>query len=306
MSINPTTEITLLPDLIDSVAVFTGEGLDDFLSKIKAETDKFVPDTTTAKGRKEIASMGYKVALSKTALDGLGKKLVEDWKNQAAKVDASRRKSREFLDNLRDEVRKPLTEWEVVEETRIKAEAEAAEYSAAWDEAHAMHELFLREKAIAAKEAEQALKEAEAARQAKVEADERIAKEKAEAAEKSRIAREEEIKKNAEERARIAAEQAERSRIAAEAKAKADQEAAVRAAHAAERATIEKEQKEKADDEAKAIAEAYRLAADLDHRASINRDVLDGMMESGITKEQGKHIIALIATGNIQHVSILY
>ncbi|EES5368095.1 cell envelope biogenesis protein TolA, partial [Escherichia coli] len=36
----------------------------------------FVPDITTAKGRKEIAYLAYKVAQTKTYLDGLGKDLV--------------------------------------------------------------------------------------------------------------------------------------------------------------------------------------------------------------------------------------
>lgn len=232
-----TTEIALLPANIDAVAVFTGEKLDDFLARIKAEASKLEPDTTTAKGRKEIASMAYKVAQSKIALDNLGKNLVADWKTKAAKVDEARRKSSEFLDTLKEEVRKPLTEWEAAKEARIQAEEEAAEYAAAWDEAPALHDLWLREQAIAAKEAEQARKEAEAKAQAE-----------------------------AEEAARRAKEEAE----------------------------------------AKAKAEAERLAANRNHRAKINREALADIMAAGLTEEQGKNIIGLIAGGKIKHLTITY
>ena len=53
-------------------------GLDPFLEQIKKEIDSFVPDVTTKKGRDAIASMAYKVAKSKTALDDVGKELVAD------------------------------------------------------------------------------------------------------------------------------------------------------------------------------------------------------------------------------------
>ena len=55
-------------------------GLDPFLEQIKKEIDSFVPDVTTKKGRDAIASMAYKVAKSKTALDDVGKELVADLK----------------------------------------------------------------------------------------------------------------------------------------------------------------------------------------------------------------------------------
>lgn len=44
-------------------------GLDPFLAKIREEIDSFVPDVSTRKGREAIASIAYKVARSKTALD---------------------------------------------------------------------------------------------------------------------------------------------------------------------------------------------------------------------------------------------
>jgi len=107
----------------NAIAVFTGEAMDETLIKIEKEVLSFVPDTSTAKGRKEIASLANKVAKSKVALDGAGKTLVSDWKSKAKLVDVSRKTARDFLDNLKVKVRLPLTEWEN-EEKRKQEEAE--------------------------------------------------------------------------------------------------------------------------------------------------------------------------------------
>ena len=93
---------------------------DDFYEAIRRETAAHVPDVSTAKGREAIKSLAYKVTRTKTALDDAGKKLTEDARARINKVDAARRNIREKLDSLRDEVRRPLTEWEVAEEARLE------------------------------------------------------------------------------------------------------------------------------------------------------------------------------------------
>ncbi|HCF4089284.1 TPA: hypothetical protein NID97_006714, partial [Pseudomonas aeruginosa] len=93
-------------------------GLDPFLAKIREEIDGFVPDVTTRKGREAIASIAYKVARSKTALDNVGKELVAELKEVPKKVDAERKRMRDLLDSWQAEVRQPLTEWEQREEMR--------------------------------------------------------------------------------------------------------------------------------------------------------------------------------------------
>lgn len=97
----------------------TQNGLDPFLVHIRKEIDSFVPDVSTKKGRDAIASIAYKVAKSKTALDDVGKELVNDLKELPKKIDAERKRVRELLDAWKEEVRKPLTEWEQAEEHRI-------------------------------------------------------------------------------------------------------------------------------------------------------------------------------------------
>lgn len=105
---------------LNAMDVFQKDGLQPILDRVADEARSVVPDVTTEKGRKEIASIAFKVAKSKTYLDGLGKDLVSDWKKQAKVVDNERKRSRDFLDDLKDEVRRPLTEWEQAEQERIE------------------------------------------------------------------------------------------------------------------------------------------------------------------------------------------
>ena len=118
-----TTELTLITEGgTDIVAMFKDGGakIDPILARIEAEVRQHAPDLTTDKGRKAIASLAYKVSQSKTALDNAGKKLTEDQKRATDAVDAARKKIRDRLDALRDEARKPLTDWEAAEEARAE------------------------------------------------------------------------------------------------------------------------------------------------------------------------------------------
>ena len=114
-----TTDIVLLPPKETALQVYSApRGLDPYLQKIKAELDAFVPDVTTKKGRDAIASIAYKVAKGKTALDNIGKDLVAELKDVPKKIDAERKRMRDLLDLWKDEVRAPLTAWEEAEEAR--------------------------------------------------------------------------------------------------------------------------------------------------------------------------------------------
>lgn len=97
-----------------------GDGVDVLLEKITKEAKSLAPDISTNEGRKAIASMALKVAKSKTYLDDLGKDLVSEWKEKSKLVDNSRKKIRDYLDELKEEVRKPLTDWENKEKSRIE------------------------------------------------------------------------------------------------------------------------------------------------------------------------------------------
>ncbi|WLA80359.1 hypothetical protein [Bradyrhizobium elkanii] len=93
--------------------------VDAMLDKLEAEARSVVTDISTPAGRSAVKSLAFKVTRSKTALDDLGKNLVADLKKQTGAVDAERRKIRDRLDALAEEVRKPLTDWENVEKDRV-------------------------------------------------------------------------------------------------------------------------------------------------------------------------------------------
>lgn len=106
----------------NALTVFTTtNGLDPIIEKIKQEVSSLIPDVSTKSGRAEIASAAMKVARSKTYLDGIGKELVDKLKEQPKLIDAERKRIRDILDALKDEVRKPLTDWEIAEENRIES-----------------------------------------------------------------------------------------------------------------------------------------------------------------------------------------
>ncbi len=113
--------VSLVATVLENpVTVLTdAQRFDRFYEEMKRETDALVPDVSTRKGREEIASMAYKVARTKTAIDEAGKRLNEDARAKIAVVDEARRKIRTQLDALKDEVRHPLTEWEAAEEERV-------------------------------------------------------------------------------------------------------------------------------------------------------------------------------------------
>lgn len=109
-----------------ALQVFTQpDGLAPYLAAIRAEVATLVPDTSSKKGRDAIASMAYKVAKVKAALDDYGKNLAAEYKDVPKKIDANRKAMRDDLDSLKDETRKPLTDWEEAEQTRIDAHKSA-------------------------------------------------------------------------------------------------------------------------------------------------------------------------------------
>ena len=115
-----TALVTLQPE--NALTLFTdGTGLESLLTDIRTQASSLVPDLTTAKGRKEIASVAYAVAQTKTYLDGIGKALTDEYKEIPKKIDATRKLIRDELDKLKDEVRAPLTAYEEAEANRVAA-----------------------------------------------------------------------------------------------------------------------------------------------------------------------------------------
>ena len=265
-----------------ALTVFTEPGgIQSILDEIATTARALAADATTAKGRKEIASVAYRVAQSKTYIDGVGKDLVAEMKELPKKVDASRKQARDFLDALRDEIRAPLDAWEA-EQARIEAEKKAEEDAAALakqieldqEMALLMNDAFDRKKEDEAKRVEQE----------RIEHENRI---RQEAADNARRDAERQILE-----ANLAKERAEREKAMAE--------------DCAKRAAEEERMRIKAEEQRKQEEDAKRQA-NVEHRRSVNRMVLNGLMQEGeITEDQAKKIVAAIATGKINNVIISY
>ncbi|HBK4598623.1 TPA: hypothetical protein LLS53_000214 [Klebsiella michiganensis] len=321
----------------NAMAVFTNnDQLDPLIELIEKEARSLVPDVTTKKGRDAIASMAHKVARSKTYIDNAGKDLVAELKALPKQIDESRRVVRERLDALKDEVRRPLTEWEA-EQERIKAEeamnalhAEALEMNIKFDQElaakfEADHEMaLLMDKDIDRERADKAA-EAERQRIAREEEIKRQAEEKAkrEAEEKHRAEMEASARREAEERAakeraereRIEAQQrAERDRIAAEQKAEADKQAAIdaerrKAQEEADRIRREAEQREQArlDEEKRKADEQARREADVKHRKFVGTEIVKALLaNTSLSRDQAIEVLTAIKDGNIPHTGISY
>ncbi|HFF0357544.1 hypothetical protein [Klebsiella quasipneumoniae] len=310
----------------NAMAVFTNnDQLDPLIELIEKEARSLVPDVTTKKGRDAIASMAHKVARSKTYIDNAGKDLVAELKALPKQIDESRRVVRERLDALKDEVRRPLTEWEA-EQERIKAEeamnalhAEALEMNIKFDRElaakfEADHEMaLLMDKDFDRERADKAA-EAERQRIAREEEIKRLAEEKAkrEAAEQAQreidaaAAREREAilaKERAEREQREAAERAEREKQAAvEAERRKAQEEADRIRREAE----QREQARLAEEKRKADEQARR-EADVKHRKAVGTEIVKALLaNTSLTRDQAIEVLTAVKDGRIPHTGISY
>lgn len=285
----------------DLTAVFiTPGGIDAIVSRIEADARSQAKslDASTEKNRKALASLRYKVARSKTALDDAGKALNEGKRSEINAVDADRRSARDRLDALAVEIEKPLKDYKDAEAARIKANEDAIA---------AMETLALGLSELATDEIKERYRQAgivaefewsieftaraqrvrdgvvaqlqvahQAAKQREAEAAAEVVRQ-AEEAERARLAaiqaqkeREEQIARDAAEAARLAAE-AKAAREAEEARqaARREREAAEAAARAETDAAARREQEALAEVErAKRAAEQ----AEADLLAAIERE----------------------------------
>ena len=256
-------------------AIYVKDGLKPFLQAVKEEVSSQVPDLTTAKGRARIASLAKKVSDSKVAVEKPGRDYLRRLKEMPKVVEVELKEFVDAMNALRDETRKPLTDWEAAEQARkdkhvdgiqgikdmtvfeatptaahvaqLIADLEAVEISDTWEEflpeaAQVKDETLAKLRALRAERAQYESEQAELVRL------------RAEAEAQAQRDRDAEI-------ARVAAEQAQRQ---AEERAQAERDAAARReqelldqAAAAQRAT------EQAARDAEAAAERQRLQLEL-------------------------------------------
>lgn len=334
-------EIAVIPKE-SALQVFTTTGaLDPYLAQVRAELDAFkgTADVATKKGRDAIASMAYKVARTKSYLESVGKDLADIQKEIPKKIDAARKHVRDTLETWKDEVRKPLTEWEATEKRRVDALLSTiAEFDGVATDREQRRAKALRDRlaevraevvteerfgeyfgqAVAARDAavaalERAIPEAE-----KREADAaELAKLRQEAAARAQQEREQQIAREAAERARIDAEQqAARAKAEAETAAQREREAAERRelalkleAEQAQRRAAEAEQAARAKVEAErrqAEEEARKREENRSLRRKVNNAAVAAFVAGGLDEAAAKLAVELIAKRAIPAVSIAY
>lgn len=290
-------------------ALYTQNGLESFLEQIRKSVNE-VPDLTTAKGRARIASLAASVSRSKTAIEKPGRDYLKRLKELPKEVEAELRRFVTECDAIRDETRRPLTEWEQAEESRKNALQQRLNDLRALGDVMSVDGNYLpsvdiearisEAKSVALDDSwEEVAAEAGVAKDAtiqKLEAAFIVAKQRedqaaeferlrVEAEEKARVEREEKLKREAAEAARLEAEQkaqAERevaARRELELKMKAEQE---------ERARIEAEKRaEREKKEAAERAEREKQAA-IDEEKRRAQEEADRIRREAEAKEKAR------------------
>lgn len=119
------TQLAAVPPKETALKVFsTDKGLEPWLQQVRTKVDEFLkvlPELNTVKGREAYASMAYKIAKSKNALDALGKDISAQQKEIPKKIDAERKRVWDTLELWQKEVRKPLDDWQAAEDKRVDA-----------------------------------------------------------------------------------------------------------------------------------------------------------------------------------------
>ncbi|CNF51647.1 hypothetical protein [Yersinia frederiksenii] len=296
--------------------LYVTNGLNQYLDQIRQAVNE-VPDVTTAKGRARIASLAASASRSKTAIEKPGREYLRHLKEQPKIIEAELRRFVIECDEIRDETRRPLTEWEA-EQDRLKQEAEAkkkaeqlaAEIEVAHEMALLMNDAFDRAQADKKAEYERLQKErddriaAEVAAKVKRDADLAAQQER-----EASARREAELKLQAEqaERDRVAlvlnAEQDKKDAIAKAEREKQDAIAAeqLKAQQEAERVQREAKQKEDARlaEEKRVADEAAKKAADKAHQAEVNNAAIAVLTSAGIDAECAKACVIAIVKNQV-------
>ena len=322
-----------------------GANLDGLYNVVESKARALVADVTTKEGVSQIKSTARQIASIKKRVDDIGKDVVAELKDLPKQIDANRKKWREDMEALQDEIRKPVTEIEnrqnEIEEIRathgklalsgseeIKAAIETLDKieltDDKWKESleDATASVTAEKGALevmlnAALKKEAEARELEELRKKQEEA-ERIIREQKIREEAERKAREEAEAKAAAEKARLEREKAEAERKAAEAE-KAAKESLEREAEARRNQATAS-----VDNGAQATAPVKRPSRWTDEQKKVNSAILArfaeiireslpkhiaGHSDQGYelaANEAAKEIIKAIACGKIENINVRY
>lgn len=272
------TELIELPSEDTALATFTTPGgLDHYVEQVREKVSGTVYDMKIRKDREACAADAYKVTRTKTAVEKMGAALSAKYKEVPKQIDAQRRDWNAKMDSLRDEVRKPLTDWEEAEERRVaQHRANLANIAGRATDVGGMDADSLRQRlaAVESVAVDESWEEFEAeAHRVKAKALEILnaalaerQKYEAEQAELAELRRKQAEQEQKDREAEIARQAAEKARADAEAKAQDERDAAAKreadAKAAADRAEQERAEAIERQKQAEARAEAEKLAAE--------------------------------------------
>lgn len=320
------TELTIELPKANALQIFTEEkGIDPYLNKIREEALSHVPDITTKTGREQIASIAHKVSKCKTYLEKAGKELCDQ---ERKKIDATltavmsaRKRVESELDALRDEVRKPLTDYENAEgarkakiECRIEAMSRLPDIGASSEliqkhisrlEKTEIDESFGEFTSEAALTRTRSLRDCKARLEAQLQIETDLIE--LDYLRKVKLAKEQQDHEAsiAQQAAYEATQHVER-----EAQAKIDAaNAAAKAAEEKERAAVfaasEKDRIAK-EDKAKADAEESARMADLEYRQRVIDETVQSFIDYGYDGDHSEELVESIINGKIKNVSIKF
>ena len=322
-----------------------GSNLDGLYNVVETKARALVADVTTADGVSKIKSTARQIASIKKRVDDIGKDVVAELKDLPKQIDANRKKWREDMESLQEEIRKPVTEIEnrqaEIEEIRathgklvlsgseeIKAAIETIDKieltSDKWKES--------LEDATAAVTAEKGALEVMLNAALKKEAEARELEElRKKQEEAERIIREQKIREEAERKAR---EEAEARAAAEKARLEREKAEAERKAAEAENAAMEALEREadarknqataSVDNGAQATAPVKRPSRWTDEQKKVNSAILArfaeiiraslpkhiaGHSDQGYelaANEAAKDLIKAIACGKIENINVRY
>lgn len=308
------------------------------LAELKEHNASLVFDYASPKGAKEAKSHIYKLRQTNAALERARKEAKADYLEKGRLVDSEAKSIASELEQMIAVHERPLKEIEEREAARVarhEGDINGLKTLVSMFPAMTAAALSSHVERLQVPGNEQAHEEYLAAyEQARSEAlnaalsalDQRI-KYEAEQEELSRLRAESERRAREDHDRKVAAEAAERAEKAAEQRAQAERDAAARrereaqlALEAAQRAKEQAEQRAKDAEKAaaekavrdaeeakrKAAAELAAREADKNHKAKINNAAVAALADGGLTEEQARLVVTLVAKKQVPNMSIAY
>lgn len=113
------TDILDLAEEQNATALYTdAKQFDALVESIRSVIGDKAPDMSVKDDRERVRSIAAKIAKVKTRVDEAGKTVKDDAQKRVDEINGFRRRYKETLQGIQDEVRAPLTKWEEAEKVR--------------------------------------------------------------------------------------------------------------------------------------------------------------------------------------------